>query len=98
MTSPDPITQIAGLRLEPTYSAREAALLLGRSYSWLDQRLHAGQFVRPDGTFVQPLRTLGLCLWMSPRRRFIRRPSARWPRLFDALRIRASSLPIRRVS
>ena len=57
MTSPDPITQIAGLRLEPTYSAREAALLLGRSYSWLDQRLHAGQFVRPDGTFVQPLRT-----------------------------------------
>ena len=59
MTSPDPITQIAGLRLEPTYSAREAALLLGRSYSWLDQRLHAGQFVRPDGTFVQPLRTAG---------------------------------------
>ena len=57
MTSPDAITQIAGLRLEPTYSAREAALLLGRSYSWLDQRLHAGQFVRPDGTFVQPLRT-----------------------------------------
>jgi hypothetical protein len=29
MTSPDPTTQIAGLGLEPTYSAREAALLLG---------------------------------------------------------------------
>ncbi len=39
MTSPDSITQIAGLGLEPTYSAREAAVLLGRSYSWLDQRL-----------------------------------------------------------
>jgi hypothetical protein len=52
MTSPDPITQIAGLGLEPTYSAREAALLLGRSYSWLDQRLRAGQFVLPDGTVV----------------------------------------------
>ena len=33
--------------------------MLGRSYSWLDQRLRAGQFVLPDGTTVQPLRTPG---------------------------------------
>jgi hypothetical protein len=59
MTSPDSITQIAALGLEPTYSAREAAALLGRSYSWLDQRLRKGQFVQPDGTTVQPLRTQG---------------------------------------
>ena len=57
--SPDPSAQIAGLGVEPTYSAREAALLLGRSYSWLDQRLRAGQFVMPDGTVVQPRRTPG---------------------------------------
>jgi hypothetical protein len=57
--SPDS-TQIVALRIEPTdYSAREAALLLGRSYSWLDQRLRKGQFVLPDGTTVQPLRTPG---------------------------------------
>jgi hypothetical protein len=30
--SPDPTAQIAVLGVEPTYSAREAALLLGRSY------------------------------------------------------------------
>jgi hypothetical protein len=59
MTSPDSITQIAAPGVEPTYSAREAARLLGRSYSWLDQRLRAGQFVLPDGTTVQPLRTSG---------------------------------------
>ena len=59
MASPDSITQIAALGLEPTYSAREAAALLGRSYSWLDQRLRRGQFVLPDGTVVQPLRTTG---------------------------------------
>jgi hypothetical protein len=59
MTSADPIPQIASLGLEPTYSARRAAALLGRSYSWLDQRLRRGQFVRPDGTLVQPLRTPG---------------------------------------
>lgn len=59
MTSPDPTTQINALGLEPTYSAREAAVLLGRSYSWLDQRVRRGQFVRPDGTVVQPLRTAG---------------------------------------
>ena len=58
--SPHPTAQIASLRLEPThYSACEAAVLLGRSYSWLDQRVRNGQFVRPDGTVVQPLRTAG---------------------------------------
>jgi len=55
--SSDAITQIAGL--EPTYAAREAAALLKRSYSWLDQRLRRGEFVRPDGTVVQPLRSAG---------------------------------------
>jgi len=55
--SADNVTQIAGL--EPTYSAREAAALLGRSYSWLDQRLRRGDFVRLDGTQVQPLRSPG---------------------------------------
>jgi hypothetical protein len=58
MTSPDSITQIAALGLE-TYSAREAALLLGRSYSWLDQRVRGGQFTNPDGSVLQPLRTQG---------------------------------------
>jgi hypothetical protein len=57
--SPDRTTQIAALGIEPTYSAREAAVFLGRSYSWLDQRLREGQFVRPDGTVVQPVRTPG---------------------------------------
>jgi hypothetical protein len=55
----DPITQIAALDIEPTYSAREAAALLGRSFSWLDQRVRNGDFVLPDGTVVQPLRTPG---------------------------------------
>src|ERR1700693_4012808 len=59
MTSADPTSIIAALRVEPTYSAREAATLLGRSYSWLDQRLRRGQFVLPDGTVVRPLRTPG---------------------------------------
>jgi hypothetical protein len=59
MTSPDPTAQIAALGLEPTYSVREAAVLLGRSYSWLDQRVRGGQFVMPDGTVVQPRRTPG---------------------------------------
>ena len=54
----DPTTP-AALGLEPTYSAQEASAMLGRSYSWLDQRLRAGQFVLPDGTTVQPLRTPG---------------------------------------
>jgi hypothetical protein len=57
--SADPIPQIASLGLEPTYSAREAAGLLGRSYSWLDQRIRNDEFVLPDGTVVQPLRTPG---------------------------------------
>ena len=42
----DPTTPGA-LGLEPTYSAQEAAAMLGRSYSWLDQRLRAAQFVLP---------------------------------------------------
>jgi hypothetical protein len=58
MPSPDTTPIIAAL-VEPTYSAREAAALLGRSYSWLDQRVRKGQFTRPDGTVVQPLRTGG---------------------------------------
>lgn len=49
------ITQFTGL--EPTYSVREAAVLLGRSYSWLDQRLRKGEFVQPDGTSVQAFRS-----------------------------------------
>src|SRR6476660_9749645 len=58
MKAADPT--IASLGLEPTYySVREAAAILGRSYSWLDQRLRAGQFMLPDGTTVQPLRTPG---------------------------------------
>ena len=44
--SADPTTVIAALGLEPAYSAREASALLGRSYSWLDQRLRE----RPNGT------------------------------------------------
>jgi hypothetical protein len=60
MTAPDPTAQIAALGIEPTYySAREAALLVGRSYSWLDQRLRAGQFMLPDGAKVEPRRTPG---------------------------------------
>ena len=57
MTAADPT--IADLDIEPTVSAREAAVLLGRSYSWLDQRLREDQFNRPDGTTVQPMRTQG---------------------------------------
>ena len=59
MTSADPTPTIAALGIQPNYSAREAAVLLGRSYSWLDQRLREDKFVRPDGTTVQPLRTQG---------------------------------------
>src|SRR6476469_5387984 len=55
----DPTAQIAALGIEPNYSARQAAVLLGRSYSWLDQRLRRGQFVLPDGAPVQPLGTAG---------------------------------------
>jgi hypothetical protein len=59
MMPADPTTLIAALGVEPTYSAREAAALLGRSYSWLDQRVRKDQFVLVDGTTVQPLRTPG---------------------------------------
>ena len=59
MTSPDSIAQITALGLEPVYSAREAAVLLGRSYSWLDQRVRGGQFTNADGSVLQPLRTPG---------------------------------------
>ncbi len=59
MMSADPAPTIAALGLETTYSAREAAALLGRSFSWLDQRLRRGEFVRLDGTTVQALRTTG---------------------------------------
>jgi hypothetical protein len=59
MMPADPTTLIAALGVEPTYSAQESALLLGRSYSWLDQRLRAGQFTNPDGSVLQPLRTPG---------------------------------------
>jgi hypothetical protein len=55
----DPTTLIAALGIEPTYSAREGAAMLGRSSSWLDQRLRAGQFMLPDGTTVEPRRTPG---------------------------------------
>src|SRR6476620_7068928 len=57
--SPDPTAQIAALGIAPTYSAKEAAVLLGRSYSWLDQRVRGGQFTNPDGSVLQPLRTPG---------------------------------------
>jgi hypothetical protein len=45
--------------LEPTFSAREAAAILGHSYSWLDQRDRNGDFVLPDGSVIQPSRTAG---------------------------------------
>jgi hypothetical protein len=48
--SPDPTAQIVALGIEPTYSAREAAAMLGRSYSWLDQCLRDNKFTLPDGT------------------------------------------------
>ncbi len=51
----DATIEIAALGIETTYSAREAAALLKRSYSWLDQRLHRDEFVRPDGSKIQPV-------------------------------------------
>src|ERR1700737_4296606 len=50
MMSAEPTPIIAALDIKPTYSVREAAALLGRSYSWLDQRVRKDQFVQPDGT------------------------------------------------
>ena len=55
--SPDPTAQ-SPLSIAPTYSAKEAAVLLGR-LQLADQRVRGGQFVMPDGTVVQPLRTPG---------------------------------------
>lgn len=52
-------TPVITLSDEPSYSAQDAAAMLGRSFSWLDQRLRHEQFVRPDGTVVVPLRTPG---------------------------------------
>ncbi len=59
MTSakPNPIIAVPGV--QPTYSAREAAALLRRSYSWLDQRVRGGDFALPDGAVARPLRTPG---------------------------------------
>lgn len=53
------VEQLVARAVEPTYSAREAAALLGRSFSWLDQRLRREEFVLSDGAVVQPLRTRG---------------------------------------
>jgi hypothetical protein len=55
--SSDVTTKIAGL--VPTFSSREAAALLNRSYSWLDQRVRSGDLLRPDGTAIEPLRSQG---------------------------------------
>jgi hypothetical protein len=52
-------TPVIALGDEPSYSAQEAAALLGRSFSWIDQRVREGEFVRPDGSAVVPLRTPG---------------------------------------
>lgn len=43
--SADPTTAMAALGVKPTYSAQEAAAMLGRSYSWIDQRLRKEEFV-----------------------------------------------------
>jgi hypothetical protein len=59
MMPADPTRLIAALGVEPTYSAREAAAMLGKSYSWLDQGLRENKFVLHDGTVVRPLRTPG---------------------------------------
>jgi hypothetical protein len=58
MTSVHPTPAIT-LSDEPSYSAQEAAAMLGRSFSWLDQRVRNGQAVRADGSTVVPLRTPG---------------------------------------
>jgi hypothetical protein len=53
----DATTQLT--ELVPTFSAREAAALLNRSYSWLDQRVRNGELLRSDGSAVEPLRSQG---------------------------------------
>ena len=55
----DAMTSPAYMAIEPTLSAREAATLLRRSRSWIDQRLRNGQFTHADGAVIQPLRTRG---------------------------------------
>jgi hypothetical protein len=45
--------------LEPTFSARETAAILGRSYSWIDQLVRHGEFTLPNGTVLQRSRTAG---------------------------------------
>jgi len=57
--SPDPTAQIAALGIEPTYSTRQAAAMLGRSFSWLDHGIGEDKFVLPDGTKIEPRRTAG---------------------------------------
>ncbi len=59
MTSASPTSIITAPGVEPTYSARDAAALLRRSYSWLDQRVRNGDFLLPDGAVVRPLTTPG---------------------------------------
>ncbi|CPR11817.1 hypothetical protein BN971_03107 [Mycobacterium bohemicum DSM 44277] len=52
--SVESIEQLVTRAADPTYSAREAAALLGRSFSWLDRRVRRDEFVLADGTVVQP--------------------------------------------
>jgi hypothetical protein len=59
MTSADSMPGPNAFGDGPTYSAKQAAAILGRSFSWLDQRLRQDEFVRPDGNVVVPLRTPG---------------------------------------
>jgi hypothetical protein len=51
------VTPVAEFPLQPTFSVREAAALLGKSYSWLDQRVRRDRLVLLDGSTVQPFRT-----------------------------------------
>jgi hypothetical protein len=57
--TPTPATFTDLLESEPTYSAQEAAALLGRSFSWLDQRVRGERFTHVDRTPIRPLRTAG---------------------------------------
>src|ERR1700730_18029990 len=66
MMSAEPTPIIAALDIKPTYSVREAAALLGRSYSWLDQRVRKDQFIQPDGPLDQLLHTHGYYRRFNP--------------------------------